>query len=75
MTIINPNNFYFKKAYGNKMNGKYHDRRVYPHFVHTFSRVHYLDREIFNVSQDALRQTRRAEQRNIHAMQSKDEKS
>ena len=44
------------------MYGKYVDQRVYQHFVHTYSRVPYLDREIFNVSNDALRQSRRAEQ-------------
>jgi len=26
------------------MHGKYHDQRVYQHFVHTYSRVPYLDR-------------------------------
>lgn len=45
------------------MHGKYVDQRVYQHFVHTYSRVPYLDREIFNVSNDALRQSRRADQR------------
>jgi hypothetical protein len=45
------------------MYGKYADLRVYPHFVHTYSRVPYLDREIFNVGTDSLRQSRKAEQR------------
>lgn len=45
------------------MHGKYHDQRVYQHFVHTYSRVPYLDREIFNVGTDSLRVSRRADQR------------
>lgn len=45
------------------MSGKYFDQRVYQHFVHLYSRVPYLDREIFNVSTDALRLSRRADQR------------
>lgn len=31
------------------MSGKYVDLRVYEHFVKTYSRVPYLDREIFNI--------------------------
>jgi hypothetical protein len=50
------------------MHGKYVDQRVYQHYVHTYSRVHYLDREIFNVSTDALRQIRRAEERSAQAI-------
>lgn len=45
------------------MHGKYHDQRVYQHFVHTYTRVPYLDREIFNVGTDSLRLSRRADQR------------
>lgn len=45
------------------MFGKYVDQRVYQHFVHTYSRVPYLDREIFNVETDALRLSRRADKR------------
>ena len=45
------------------MSGKYFDTRVYTHLVHQYSRVPYLDREIFNVSTDALRLSRRADQR------------
>lgn len=45
------------------MHGKYVDQRVYQHFVHTYSRVPYLDREIFNVETDALRLSRRADKR------------
>jgi hypothetical protein len=45
------------------MHSKYHDQRVYQHFVHTYSRVPYLDREIFNVGTDSLRVSRRADQR------------
>ena len=37
------------------MHGKYHDARVYQHFVHTYSRVPYLDHEIFNCETKALR--------------------
>ena len=32
-----------------KMFGKYYDRRVTPTFVRTYSRVPYLDTEIFNI--------------------------
>ena len=32
------------------MHGKYADRRVYQHYVHTYSRVPYLDHEIFNIN-------------------------
>jgi hypothetical protein len=31
------------------MHGKYHDPRVYQHFAHTYSRVPYLDHELFNI--------------------------
>ncbi len=49
------------------MHGKYVDLRVYQHYVHTYSRVPYLDREIFNVGTDSLRQSRRAEERSALA--------
>lgn len=49
------------------MHGKYVDQRVYQHYVHTYSRVPYLDREIFNIGTDSLRQSRRAEQRSALA--------
>lgn len=45
------------------MYGKYVDQRVYQHFVHTYSKVPYLDREIFNLETDSLRLSRRADQR------------
>jgi hypothetical protein len=45
------------------MSGRYHDSRVYQHFVHTYSKVPYLDTEIFNVGTNALRESRRANQR------------
>lgn len=45
------------------MYGKYSDSRVYQHFVHTYSRVPYLDSDIFNVETNALRESRRANQR------------
>lgn len=45
------------------MHGKYHDQRVYQQFVPIYSRVPYLDREIFNVGTDSLRVSRRADQR------------
>lgn len=51
------------------MSGKYFDQRVYPHFVHIYSKVPYLDREIFNVSTDALRLSRRADQRANQAIE------
>lgn len=37
------------------MFGKYHDGRVYEHFVHTYSRVPYLDTEISNLQNSALK--------------------
>lgn len=37
------------------MYGKYADRRVYQHFVHTYSRVPYLDYEIFNIGERSKR--------------------
>jgi hypothetical protein len=49
------------------MFGKYHDSRVYQHFVHTYSKVPYLDTEIFNVEANALRESRRANQRLVAA--------
>ena len=51
------------------MYGKYHDQRVYQHFVHTHSRVPYLDSEIFNVENNALRESRRANTRALKAQQ------
>lgn len=53
------------------MHGKYVDQRVYQHFVHTYSRVPYLDREIFNVENDALRLSRRADKRANEAKEGK----
>lgn len=53
------------------MHGKYVDQRVYQHFVHTYSRVPYLDREIFNVENDALRLSRRADKRANDAKEGK----
>lgn len=53
------------------MHGKYVDLRVYQHYVPTFSRVPYLDREIFNVSTDVLRQIRKAEDRSERAAKGK----
>ncbi len=49
------------------MSGKYHDSRVYQHFVHTYSKVPYLDSEIFNVETTALRESRKANQRVLAA--------
>lgn len=49
------------------MHGKYVDLRVYQHFVHTYTRVPYLDREIFNIGTDSLRQSRKAEHRSAAA--------
>lgn len=51
------------------MSGKYYDQRVYRHYEHTYTRVPYLDREIFNVGTDSLRVSRRAEQRSSIASQ------
>jgi hypothetical protein len=45
------------------MHGKYADRRVYQHFVHTYSRVPYLDHEIFNLSVRSNGLARQAEGR------------
>jgi hypothetical protein len=53
------------------MYGKYVDQRVYQHFVHTYSRVPYLDREIFNVENDSLRLSRRADKRANDAKEGK----
>ena len=50
------------------MYGKSHDIRVYPHFVRTYSKVPYLDSEIFNLETDSLRLSRRADQRVTHAI-------
>jgi hypothetical protein len=51
------------------MYGRYADTRVYTHFVRTYSRVPYLDSEIFNVTENALRESRRATQRAESARQ------
>lgn len=51
------------------MQGKYHDGRVYQHFVHTYSRVPYLDHQIFNIETHSLRQSRKANQRALTALQ------
>jgi len=45
------------------MFGKYSDTRVYTNYIHTYSRVPYLDSEIFNVETNTLRESRRANQR------------
>ena len=63
------NKYYYRKIITNKMHGKYVDQRVYQHFVHTYSRVPYLDREIFNISTDYMRQSRRADRRTNEATQ------
>ena len=41
------------------MFGKHYDTRVSPNFVHTYSRVPYLDTEIFNIEVEGLKQSRR----------------
>lgn len=51
------------------MYGRYADTRVYTHFVRTYSRVPYLDSEIFNVTENALRESRKATQRAESARQ------
>lgn len=53
------------------MLGKYHDVRVYQHYVHTHSRVPYLDNEIFNVENSALQESNRANKRLSAAQSSK----
>lgn len=45
------------------MYGKYFDQRVHRHFVHTYSRVPYLDTEIYNVEINSLRESRKARNR------------
>ena len=51
------------------MYGKYVDQRVYQHFVHTYSRVPYLHREMLNVETDVRRQSCNAEKRANEAKQ------
>lgn len=53
------------------MSGKYFDQRVYRHYEHTYTRVPYLDREIFNVGSDSLRVSCRAEHRSSITSQGK----
>ena len=53
------------------MYGKYHDSRVYQHLVHTYSRVPYLDHEIFNVETQALRESTKANKRALTAQKGK----
>lgn len=45
------------------MFGKYYDCRVSRHFVQLYSKVPYLDTEIFNVQADLLKQQRLANDR------------
>ena len=42
---------------------KHFDQRVYTHFTPVYSKVPYLDREIFNIETDSMRLSRRAQQR------------
>jgi hypothetical protein len=37
------------------MFGKHYDTRVHRHFVHTYSKVPYLDTEIFNIQNASLK--------------------
>ena len=37
------------------MFGTYYDQRVHKHFVHTYSRVPYLDTQIFDIETENLR--------------------
>ena len=43
--------------------GKYFDNRVHRHFVHTYSRVPYLDNQIFDIETANIRESRRIENR------------
>jgi len=45
------------------MFGKYFDNRVHKHFVHTYSRVPYLDSQIFDVETANIRESRRIQVR------------
>jgi hypothetical protein len=41
------------------MFGKHYDNRVHPHFVHTYTRVPYLDSQIFDLETHALKLSRK----------------
>ena len=45
------------------MFGKYFDSRTHQHFVHTYSRVPYLDTQIFDLETSMLRESRRIKNR------------
>lgn len=51
------------------MYGKYHDTRVYQHFQHTHSRAPYLDHELLNIENCAMKESRNANRRALTAQQ------
>jgi hypothetical protein len=51
------------------MFGKYYDNRVHPHFVHTYTRVPYLDSQIFDLETHALKLSRKTKIRTDKATQ------
>lgn len=64
-----PNKSYYIKIKNNKMFGKYYDNRVHPHFVHTYTRVPYLDSQIFDLETHALKLSRKTKIRTEKATQ------
>jgi hypothetical protein len=45
------------------MFGKYFDNRTHQHLVHTYSRVPYLDTQIFDIETSILHESRRIKNR------------
>jgi hypothetical protein len=45
------------------MFGRYYDNRVHQHFVHTYTRVPYLDSQIFDIETASIMEERRIKNR------------
>lgn len=54
------------------MFGKHYDTRVSQNFVHTYTRVPYLDTEIFNIEVQGLKESRRTRDRTCRVIESID---
>lgn len=52
------------------MFGKHYDTRPQKNFIHIYTRVPYLDTEIFNIEVNGLRESRRTRQRTERAVES-----
>lgn len=64
LSFISYNHFSLKQI---KMYNTYYDTQCHPHFVPIYSKVPYLDRQIFNMEMEGMRESRRTRERTSKA--------